>query len=66
VEVEDEGVGERGGVLWVVPVGDELVAVVAIQPIGRAEPEESLAVLGDGVDGVVREPRLAVESLEPW
>ena len=60
----DDVAGQRGGVAGVVAVADDVEAVVAVEAVGRADPDEAEGVLGDGVDGRVGEPGLDGEVLE--
>ena len=52
----DVAARERRGVEGVVAEDDERVPVVAVEPVLRPDPHEPLAVLEEGVDGVLREP----------
>src|SRR6476660_1371336 len=47
--------GDRGRIERVVAEDDELIAVVAIEPVLRPEPHEATTVLHDGRDDVLGE-----------
>src|SRR5690606_38090741 len=58
MERGDVAARERRGIEGVVAENDELVTVVAVEPVLRPDPHEPLPVLEEGVDGVLREPVL--------
>ena len=42
----------------------ESIAVIAVEPVRRADPQKSLPVLYDGGNGVLRQPVVLVEALK--
>jgi hypothetical protein len=58
VESGHHAVGKAAGIARVVPVDDEGVAVVAVEALLRAEPEETNTILEDGLDRRLRQSLL--------
>jgi hypothetical protein len=68
VGVLDDGpdviVGKAGGIFWVVAIDGELVAVVSIEAILCAEPEEACSVLQDAGDVALGKTVVGAEMAE--
>ena len=64
VETVDPRCRERTGISRFVSVNVEFGAVVPVQPLRRTDPDESLRILDDGVDHLVRESLLDADAFE--
>src|SRR5215469_1653052 len=60
----DPVVGQGIPIQGVMMVGDEVVAVVALQSVLGAEPHVTLRVLGDGLDRALRQPVFNADVME--
>jgi hypothetical protein len=63
LDIGDEGIRQATGVVGLTQVL-ERVAIEAVQPILGAEPHESLRILGDPEDRLLREAIVEPETLE--
>ena len=64
VKTVDPRCRERTGISRFVSVNVEFGAVVPVQPLRRTDPDESLRILDDGVDHLVRESLLDADAFE--
>ena len=64
VDLPDGALAEAGGIVGVMAVDGETIAVVAVQPVIGPEPHEAVAILEDGPYRALGEALLDGEVLE--